>query len=667
MIDYSLDQKLANIEPTGWYDAYSIAELGLTNTRFLDRTNGHLMRDIKGTLHVLGASIINTLNGNQETNRQQAYIDIVSLAIALENPYVFEMYYSNPELFELKSLEGNSIPHVPFDKLSAFVDIPIIRGKIEDDEQQRLLARLPELSLNFLLLSYLSEHRNDPVENLSSRVELPEAVVNLALYKLGFKDLPTREVVAAQAQRHEFLYGQERFYVNDKSRRTIARKYPYKPLYALEDELSLPGSVIEDVAAILDVQRVVPHKRYNPSEISALFSIDFEELKQAMFKGVLDTQYNRQKNDNYPSSPVLSVNGQSLLDYMNDRDTEGNTKRVETRADRYVFDRRRKQSVTLDNMLEGLTYDSDSDVFDSNFLQDWEDPEIYKDVFNPNFSQFKGLASRNPLLPYDEARDLIQRVQKGDMLALNDLVEANYRLLTFMARKFDPRKMDLMDYIQEGVFGLVEAALNFDIDIAKEEVAEETYGKMFSRYAAIWVRKFMFAALDYQGRLIRLPANIINDERQIRQTIDALTFSLDKIPTPEEIASKMGIPESTVNLVLEHAQQVVDSIYRPMYEEIGSTIEDELADPSIPQYDEIEEAIDREMLMQEIRPLFKDREFFVIANHHGLYGPERTLEDIGKELGITRGGASYIELKALRRVRKNPEIMEKLTALFGVQ
>ena len=640
MVVSSLDQKLTNIDPTEWYDAFSLKELGLTHTRFLDGTNGHLMRDIKGMPHVLGASLVYRLKSENGMHQQQGYIDIMSLAIALENPYVFEMRRTDPYLFVMENIGGYPIPSVPLELLVAFNNIPAIEGRLEFEEQQRLLSMLPEVTLNLSQIGYLSNHRNDPVSRLAQTLELPEPVVNVALYKLGYMELPTREATIAYEQRLGILYGKTPLDISHKSKQTIAKKYPYAPLYALEEELSLPGSVIEDVAAFLGVQRVNPSSHYTLTEISTFFS-DYDELRQAMFKGLLKTQYHREKNDNYLSTPVLTVSGQSLLDYLNDRDAGiVDAKRAKTRADKYVFN--------------------------PDSSRDWENPEVYSRVFDPHLSQFTNFASRNPLLSYDESREFLQRVKQGDMLALNDLVEANYRLLIHLSRKFDARRMSRMDYIQEGVFGLIEAALNFDINKAQEDVAGEAYGKLFSTYAAIWARKFMLAASDYQGRSIRVPAEIINDERKVRQTLDILTFSLNKIPTAEEIASKMGVTVLSVNRALEHAQQVVDSIYRPLHGDGDDrTLEDELADTSVSDLDKIEEAIDRENLIQEIRPLFSDREFFVIANHHGLYGPERILEDIGRDLGITKGGASYIELKAFRRVRENPEIMEKLKALFG--
>ena len=117
MVTYTLDQKLTNINPTGWYDTFSLNELGLTHTHFLDRTNGSIMRDIKGTPHALGASLVYMLKSENGMYQQREYIDIMSLAIALENPYIFEMRHTDPNLFVTENIGGNPIPCVPLDML----------------------------------------------------------------------------------------------------------------------------------------------------------------------------------------------------------------------------------------------------------------------------------------------------------------------------------------------------------------------------------------------------------------------------------------------------------------------------------------------------------------------------------------------------------------------
>jgi RNA polymerase primary sigma factor len=275
-----------------------------------------------------------------------------------------------------------------------------------------------------------------------------------------------------------------------------------------------------------------------------------------------------------------------------------------------------------------------------------------KNAFKRNDSSYDSIQmylreiGQYPLLNAHEERVLAKRIVDGDEEARNLLARANLRLVVSIAKKYVGRSPDLtlLDLIQEGNLGLFKAVDKFDF----------TKGFKFSTYATWWIRQAITRALADQSRTIRIPVHMVETMAKYKQVSRRLSQDLGRDPMPEEIATEMGVEVEKIYQIEKISQDTI-SLELPIGDEDdNSRLSDFIADDKITAPDqEVSHSILTDQIT-EILDTLSEKERKILEMRHGLLdGTYHTLEEVGKEFGVTRERIRQIEAKALEKIRQH--------------
>src|SRR4030043_1651304 len=302
----------------------------------------------------------------------------------------------------------------------------------------------------------------------------------------------------------------------------------------------------------------------------------------------------------------------------------------------------------IQNLGIEIVSEEDEDI--DNIIQRKKDEEILKNKkldfsvkspTNDPVRMYLKEIGKVRLLTAAEEVQLAKKIEKKDMEAKSKLVEANLRLVVSIAKKYVRRGMLFLDLIQEGNLGLIRAVEKFDY----------TKGYKFSTYATWWIRQAITRAMADQARTIRIPVHMIENINKLIRAQRQLLQELGRNPSPEEISKKIDFTPGKVREIIKISQHPI-SFETPIGEEEDSHLGDFIEDSEV---EAPSDAASFKMLQDKLKETLNTldyRERKILELRFGINdGQPKTLEEVGREFGVTRERIRQIEFKTLNKLR----------------
>ena len=385
---------------------------------------------------------------------------------------------------------------------------------------------------------------------------------------------------------------------------------------------------------------MVNTKETKTHELETLDQIKERLLKKGQEIGHLDQ---KEIFDSIRHLDLSDIDIENLLEYFVDNDID-------------VIDDDNEDS--LDNIGGEVQDDSsviDSDLFDDDYLNEKDDDtdetetDVEKyDTSNPQVKDTLNLYLKDVgkvELLGDKEQEVARRCAEGDQEAKNLLITANLRLVINIAKKYVGHGMSLTDLIQEGNLGLMKAVEKFDY----------TKGFKFSTYATWWIRQAIERAIADKSRAIRIPVHMVETINKMNRVQHLLTQELGRDPTPEEISEKMNgalTPEQVQDNLSLSLEPV--SLEKSINDNDDTSLEDFIEDKDSETPTDYANSQSLKNQLYSSMKILNEREQKVLRLRYGLDDNQpRTLEEVGRELGVTRERIRQIEAKAIKKLRNS--------------
>ena len=381
---------------------------------------------------------------------------------------------------------------------------------------------------------------------------------------------------------------------------------------------------------------------------SEIVNKELEEIKQQLLKAAHENQNTIDQGEVFDALERFNISDddmQKIMEFFEANNVKVLSDDAEDSIDDIDFDANSQNDEFLDDemIIDGDDVPSEEELSDLSSL-------VSGDVkVNDSVKIYLKEIGKFPLLNAQQEIDLAKRILNGDEYAKQQLINSNLRLVISIAKRYSGRGMPFLDLIQEGNIGLIKAVDKFDY----------TKGFKFSTYATWWIRQAITRAIADQARTIRIPVHMVETINKITKCQRELVQKLGRDPTAEEISEALegAISPDRIREIQRVNQEPV-SLETPIGEEDDSRLSDFVEDKeSLSPSDYTTKKLLRQELLEAMKESLNDREEYVIKSRYGLDdNNDRTLEEIGKELVVTRERIRQIQAKSERLLQKNKRL-----------